>query len=124
MLDREFKKKWINELLYGDYHQTHAQLGDTEGGRCCLGVACELMPNVTSSPGTTTHYTYETLLTYTYEQPTELFSSPRIETEELLLTPLMMAEIGLAYEDMKKLSELNDGGYSFKAIADYIEENL
>ena len=135
MLDRTFKTKWIDALRNGPYHQVESMLGDNKDGRCCLGVACELMPNVTgyevlpedcpasdSHPDETEHLREldapRKYLSYVYKK------DEHAETEELMLSPLMMADIGVSSEDAHTLARMNDCGHSFRDIAKWIYTNL
>lgn len=36
------KELWLDKLENGDIPQTTGKLGDLEGGRCCLGVLCDI----------------------------------------------------------------------------------
>lgn len=36
------KELWLDRLENGDNYQITSKLGDTDGGRCCLGVLCDI----------------------------------------------------------------------------------
>jgi hypothetical protein len=41
-VNQEIKERWIKRLESGDNYQITTRLGNTEGGRCCLGVLCDI----------------------------------------------------------------------------------
>ena len=106
-LDPGFKAEWIQALRSGDYEQTHYGALRNEGGFCCLGVACDLVDNskwhMGSEPGSKANL-YDGGISY---------------------PPAWVGEkISLDFEAQRFLAELNDTGWSFKEIADWIERNL
>jgi len=111
-LPKEFRTKWLKALTNGSYKQTASMLVETIKGQknryCCLGVACRIegipvkqlkdegMPN-TLLPK------YKKIL------PAALFKRNRLRDSNSTLAT--------------KLANLNDGGRSFKEIAEYIEKH-
>lgn len=41
-MNKDVKARWIDKLENGNIPQTTGKLGEVEGGRCCLGVLCDL----------------------------------------------------------------------------------
>lgn len=114
-LDPTFKKHWLKALRSGNFNQTDSYLqvtptqaasrsSDRFGlpvGHCCLGVGCEVTR--------------------------ELF--PKIPVNraldrEQMPTERQLKAWGLTSDEANYLSEMNDNGDSFEAIADWIEANL
>lgn len=104
-MNKELKAKWVNALRSGKYKQCQGVLRKKEGrtkSYCCLGVLREIM-----EPG-----------------------SDDVHEEWSALSSTMSAVAGLECYGMNEgnqqrlLAEMNDGGSSFKAIADHIEANL
>jgi len=112
-LPKVFKKKWLKALRSGDYEQTDSALvsfknKDIEKPMyCCLGVACKIAGH----------------------NPISLQSSGWITGPLKKGVPHIISGSGESdVEDTntvaKKLAEMNDDGYSFKQIANYIQKNL
>ncbi len=107
-------KKWVKALRSGKYKQTNGSLADSEGF-CCLGVLCEV---AIKDKIDLTKVTDTDLKTVKYNG-------------NVGCMPIVVME----YSDMKNvygrysnkrlsLADLNDTGrYSFKRIADVIENN-
>lgn len=94
-LDPEFKAKWVAALRSGEYKQCKGAL-HLNGGHCCLGVA-EMILGLTSS--------IDTILDG--DGFPEAIKGGRFENS-----------------NVETLTSMNDGGFSFPKIADYIEKNL
>lgn len=104
MIDPEFKQKWIAALLSGDYEQTTGCLRN-ENGFCCLGVACD----VEDSSGWNLMKDREV---YYYDG---CFSTP----------PYVVSDkIGIEYSEINQLVDMNESGYSFVEISEWIQTNL
>lgn len=41
-MNADIKREWMKRLRSGDISQLTDHLGDIEGGRCCLGVLCDI----------------------------------------------------------------------------------
>lgn len=127
-MNQDVLKKWVAALRSGKYNQGEGHLGmtDEDGDEhfCCLGVLCELaldegIPNLNREfNGDALRYFYN-------------------DREDFLPTPVMEwagfhdKNPGIPYIQVeeesdevydKPLSELNDEGLSFTAIADIIEQ--
>jgi hypothetical protein len=79
-------------------------LRSTNETYCCLGVLCEIHPEVVR------------------DGQAYVYKSAR---ERTLLPNALMEDVGLSCNEMSELARKNDFyGYSFDQIADYIETNL
>lgn len=106
-------KKWIKALRSGQYKQTQLELRN--GDRfCCLGVACDLYRKEHSS----VDWEGEDFLgtrTVLPESVREWLGFRK--TDGAFLTRLPIMDIA---GNEPSLVELNDAGWSFKKIADFI----
>ena len=102
-MNKELIEKWISALRSGKYLQTTLALRDNYGF-CCLGVFCDIVDNTLweTAPGGVYYYAY-CMRSY----------APGNKWKNVI--PFIEQSI---------LSEMNDGGSSFKEIADFIEEEL
>lgn len=93
------KKKWIKALRSGKYKQARKKLlSPKTGGMCCLGVLCHI-----------SGVSREVLLDH----------NPDVDGDGL------GAEFNYLSRPLRhELAQKNDGGSSFKTIANYIEKNL
>lgn len=107
-MDLEVKTKWIESLRSGEYKQGRGRLRGELNGEvkyCCLGVVCDIL-NVGK---------WNSLSEFEYAGQPRV-SYPNTEFLEL---------IDLKYDEAKNLAYLNDQlGWSFKKIANWIEESL
>ena len=111
----ELKKQWLEALRSGRYTQAKGYLekikpGTEETiGNCCLGVLCLL-----------TGYRATTLMGSQAAKRVEGFG------EEMYMFPIdsTLARWGLTHDEASELADLNDSGYDFKYIADWIEKNI
>ncbi len=109
-MENGWKQKWVAALRSGLYIQGYGALRE---GRthCCLGVLCDVIaPQRWKS--------HEDHL-WSHDNPRRLYGkwfgvpSPRI------------CDIaGLTFDDVLRLTRLNDQGASFAEIADHVEVNL
>src|SRR5271165_690928 len=131
-MNKSIKKKWLKALRSGDYKQGRDVLRkvgrDGEDRWCCLGVLCDIIDKkgwdkTPSTNSTNTAYGYKV--------------SPRREYHEAECTVpesvAKLAGIDNVFVDCENgdrtvrahLESMNDvRKYSFKKIADWIEENL
>jgi len=102
-MDAKLKAKWVKALRSGNYPQTTNALRD-EHGYCCLGVLCDVSD----------------------------YGGWVLEGGYMVDGTYMEAELGAAGRHIfgvpdkveTMLIQMNDGGKTFKQIADYIEKNL
>lgn len=104
-MDAVLKTEWINALKSGKYTQTNGVLRDCNGW-CCLGVFCDVVgisiDEDLEYPGC-------------YAGPNGEYDYPSKDVQNL---------ISKDWDDIDKLSSMNDDGISFEQIADWIEKNL
>ena len=114
----EFKAKWVAALRSGKYQQGINVL--RKGDKfCCLGVACDLIDpdawestNITVMvPGMKWPGAWESTSTY------NIFG-----WQGLTAKTVDLPFIGIS--DAETLSNINDSGYTFEEIADYIEGHV
>jgi hypothetical protein len=99
---------WIEALRSGNYKQSRIYLRHREG-YCCLGVLCDLHPDVDWSKNTSG----------------AVFYPFGVEERDLGNLPdIASSWSGLTNEQKNILMSMNDGGKSFEEIADYIEKNI
>jgi hypothetical protein len=99
---KSIKEKWVAALRSNDYKQGIGSLrdGDTY---CCLGVLCDVVnPRGWRKDG------------FSYKK----------KKGDIILPHTLSEELGVTPTDQSKLSNMNDSGFNFDSIADYIEENL
>lgn len=141
-MDPALKAEWVGALRSGEYTQGTGRLRNDEGGRCCLGVLCD----IAAAKG----------LGYWVQKESEgapiwqflaYGSGDEIESGEALppspvskwafgsdeqgygktdnpSIPKSCGDEECGCKDSISLAELNDGGASFAEIADLIEVNL
>jgi hypothetical protein len=113
-MDADLRAKWVAALRSGDYIQGEGALKrqdvDDQVRHCCLGVLCEVLdvPQVRRElDGGVSRWAFGE------------------EHEEGYLPAAIQDQAGLASAVMTSLARMNDSGrYDFKAIADYIDQNL
>ncbi len=105
-MDAELKQKWITALRSGEWKQTKSVLRRRFVAEyCCLGVLCEV-----SEEG----------LVYDEFRGDWQAGNPRNRAPHALAR----GAFGLSLVDIDKLTDLNDTGSDFPAIADWIAENI
>lgn len=112
----EFKKVWVEALRSGEFEQGRGRLRNSEGGYCCLGVACVA-------------WSRALLPTIILEDRPDLESQMKVTFEgssNFITTPSSIDKaVGLEATATNELILMNDEqGKSFAEIADYIEANL
>lgn len=110
-LPKRFKAKWITALRSGEYKQGSIYLHDKEENTyCCLGVACRII-----------------------DPKIDMQHSGLIVEDVKIFKDLKVPNILKGYEDLDskeynpvvdRLVTMNDGGRSFKLIANWIDKNL
>lgn len=119
-MDKKLKKRWVKWLRSGRYDQGREVLvRETPKGDkfCCLGVLCDLMGVEFEFKQRWNHYGVD------FEHPSTGYIGTKDYSSDSTLTPELYAESGLTEDDAEELMELNDGGKSFKYIADFIEKS-
>lgn len=105
-MKKSVKKKWIKALRGGEFLQGKYRL--REGDRyCCLGVLC----------------TIEKL--QAKRDIDDIYSFYYKNWESRVQLPGTMAKnLEISSDACERLANMNDQGYSFSEISDWIEENL
>lgn len=105
-------REWVAALRSGKYEQTKGHLHTPEGF-CCLGVACDISPDLGgwAREGDADYYPYE-IAGVSEFLPDEAVELYRLTTD------------GGARENEDSLAGLNDRGDTFAEIADVIECEL
>ncbi len=113
-MNQEAKALWLANLRDPSAKQIKGQLGDANGGRCCLGVLCDIAVNQ------------------------GIVSLPRRDSNGLLWYEETKVSLPVVVQDWAgvrshgqgrmgrqlPLAELNDDGKTFAEIADVIEEEF
>lgn len=108
----DIKAKWVEALRSGNYGQTTGVLHRTNGGFCCLGVLADICG--VEWKESSDHITYHLIVDECLDNP----------AYEMLPHDWAYNELYLSWETQEELSHMNDGGFDFIEIADWIEENL
>ena len=134
------KEMWVNALLSGDYPQTTEVLRSNDG-YCCLGVLCDLYAQETNQNWQGKQYIDSDVVDVTETEISEFNFDSFYFNDELELLPSSVVEwagidnpnpsVGIEYTtddglymEYVELSQLNDTGYDFKQIAQYIQDSL
>lgn len=140
-LDPDLKAKWLKALRSGRYAQTKGRLhrkedsaeSDRPAGHCCLGVLCDIHPDVVEVPndeaderGIATYRHLRGHEMYSHEStdvlPASFANEIGLSIGGTLNQPIVDRDTGVRYVS---LWELNDtAGYTFAQIADVIEEQF
>lgn len=106
-MKRDVRDMWVEALRSGEFSQTRNALKKHDG-HCCLGVLCEIHPDVQFEDGPGG----DTAVHTAYRHHNELPSS-------------LLTAIELSRFQMGRLMILNDDEHmSFDQIAEHIEKNL
>ena len=104
----ELKAKWVEALRSGKYEQACSGLRAAENRFCCLGVLCDVDGSGHWYLDFTSEYRYVSNgLSHGGYLPSEIREGAGIKKD---------TEIELA--------QMNDSGYTFDEIANWIEQNL
>ena len=134
------KEMWVNALLSGDYSQTTGVLRSNDG-YCCLGVLCDLYSQEVNRNWQGKRYTFSDAVDITETEAEEFNFDSFFYDDEMELLPQAVVEWACldntnpsvqveyttdegVYVEYVELSQLNDTGYDFKQIANYIQESL
>jgi hypothetical protein len=111
-MDAELKRKWVEALRSGNYHQTTGALHRAGGGYCCLGVLCEVMGEKNWKDAGSTPGEFNKLMLMPYMEKTGLPRELHVRSGIPLGTQTVLVGMNDTYRN------------NFNEIADYIEENL
>lgn len=123
---------WIAALRSGKYSQTTERLEDPcTGGMCCLGVGCALFLPTTRNEIIDEEDDAVTEVRYGYEDeadaelaPSSLVRKLGLRNNEGSFEPPEGVDLPLVDGNPRKarsLAELNDAGWTFIQIADFVE---
>lgn len=111
-LRKEFGVKWIEALRSEEYEQGNGFLEDDQGRFCCLGVFCKA------------HFPKYKILNSFYIE-TKANAENHKGVSKTLVNKVPSLLIGNTSNSFVKIvSRMNDDGYTFNDIADYIEQNV
>jgi hypothetical protein len=111
-----FRRNWLRALRSGKYEQAAGTLRcrgltpSSKFGYCCLGVAAEVLG-----------------AKWMYDLNSNAYRCQIGEVNNVnsgSLTQAVLERIGMTDGQQQNLITMNDGGVTFKQIADYIEKNL
>lgn len=105
-------KLWVKALRSGRFQQTKRRLAVVNEGYCCLGVACELY--IAQGNELTKEVDADNVVKYGEQRA--VLPKPVIKWLGLK-TPS-----GLVGTGKGELSAMNDSGYTFQQLADFIEQ--
>lgn len=115
-MDTKLKEEWVAALRSGKYQQGTEVLRDEFKEFCCLGVLCEIDPEVTWSENDA-GYKYK-------EEPDRLLTTQFDDGDDYQESPLL-EKYGITVQIQEVLIRLNDEEQlDFNGIADFIEEGL
>lgn len=102
------KDKWVEALRSGDYRQGEGQLCDADGRMCCLGVYLDVnLPHIE------------------WEEWEDGKAKTVVgETLSYNFAPIGSDWFGLSVDKHNELQRMNDTGYDFHEIADFIEDTV
>jgi len=123
-MNPQVKEKWVSALRSGEYQQGAFCLRSDQGF-CCLGVLCDIYLKehnqewISSSDG---HYYLLSEDENYFGPESEILTQEVAEWAELNdKSPLVKIGVDAIQE---RLTVLNDQGYSFSEIADFIQNSL
>jgi len=106
-MNKQVKKKWLKALRSGEYEQAQGQLKEKDKF-CCLGVLCDLHAKETAHI-----WKLEKYLENDIHLPIEVVSWAELSSNSPKYN-----------KNSSHLTDANDRGYSFKQIANIIENQL
>lgn len=112
-LHPQLKKRWVEALRSGKYKQGRQYLRDQSDQYCCLGVLCDI---------TEKGKWYEAVSVTDRRKPVYRYVPlGRTEGTIAYLPRDIQDKAGLTTSTETTLAKMNDKGWSFKKIADWIE---
>lgn len=102
-MNKAIKEDWLEALRSGEYLQGYEYL-DRQGGQCCLGVLCDILDIDWKIEGDGTRY---------YLGECAQWIPRQVEVKAKL-----------TFKQQLELAELNDAGFTFEEIADYIDSKF
>lgn len=108
-MNKELKEKWIKALRSGKFKQGRSFLNANDK-YCCLGVLCEIHPEIEKNRDDAINNGY--LFYYGNKQMRSVLNSA------------FRKEVGIDDNQQSTLISMNDSGYTFNQIADWIEDKI
>jgi len=115
-LKPEVKAQWLAALRSGDYEQGHGIMRTLDNKFCCLGVLCDVL-----APE---EWHGTSMLGQYHGNDSLIFPSNIVTATAFDVDTNSAGDRALALGLYRDLSERNDNGDSFDAIAEYIETNV
>lgn len=124
----QIKQKWVDALRSGDYQQGESRLFDGKN-YCCLGVLCDIYRKETNNEDWTLRYSeFESHDKWYFAEQSEVLPENVMDWAGLTeVNPTIYGEENCNGEEIKvshDIASLNDSGYNFKELSNYIEEQL
>lgn len=124
----QIKQKWLDALRSGEYEKCESNL-HKNGGFCCLGVLTDLYiqehPDAHWKEYGATLRNKELYYAFVGTKTTEYNEEEYLPDEVVGWADLSSENPRVVSEGVwTSLSDLNDNGYTFKAIANLIEDQL
>ena len=119
-MNEEIKAQWIKALRSGEYEQGKGLLRSFKDKYCCLGVLCDLYSKdtgvewVKSWGGSIAMHLHNGTTPPKVDLWAGFVASDQYDHE---------SNVGV-YRILAELADLNDNGWTFEEIADYIERTL
>jgi len=117
-LNPEFKARWIAALRSGEYAQGQGSLLNVDNELCCLGVGCRISDPELDIFGKA--MPPRSVAAKWFGVPEESLR-PSVTSEQMVNANCFSVAVG---DQQHNLASLNDDGWSFKEIADLIEQQL
>ena len=119
------KQKWIDALPSGDYEQGQARLFDGSN-YCCLGVLCDLYSKEHDCDWEHRFSEFANLDLWYYDNQAEVLPEVVMDWAGLKQNNPKVKLIDPESEStvIENIAGLNDSGYNFKELSNYIEEQL
>jgi len=115
----EVKTKWLESLRSGDYSQGTNKLFDGKS-YCCLGVLCDLYQKQSNQQWDQKASEFELTESFYCNDQSEVLSDDVANWAGLdSNNPTVLNE-----SSRVPLAELNDSGYTFQELSNYIEEQF
>lgn len=108
-------REWIKQLRSGNYTQAIGKLRDNKNNCCCLGVLCDIAPNVK----------WKRLTSLSNDGRYEAVSNGQSSSTSLTVPVQEWAGMTIkpgTFSTVHELIEANDRGQTFDQIADTIEQ--
>lgn len=115
-MKKEIAERWIDKLENGNIPQHRGYLATKEGGRCCLGILCD----IAVEDGVINKNTSGDLIRYGREDTAVMLPDEVMEWSGIKSSTGMFGQ----QNKFKSLSFLNDTGHSFYSIAQIIKKHI